>query len=373
MQIEFEKSGEPKALIRKCFDLINNKKAKSLFILACDENHFSPDNLDHALKSIPVPLFGGIFPGILYGNQKFFKGSLIIGIDDSTVICKIPRLSDPDANHEELIEQLVPENNNTRTMIVLVDGLSKRINNLIKGLFNNFGLDFNYIGGGAGSLTMEQKPCLFTNDGMIEDHALIILLQAQSGVGVTHGWQSLAGPFQITEANQNMIISIDFTPAFDFYKEIIQPYLDETITPENFFSLAKNHPFGLTKLGAEKVVRDPIRVTSEGAIQCVGEISQGSYVHILTGSADSLVKAAKEALDKACQHYPGNFDNIPGLFIDCVSRVLFLEKEFSRELEAVQRPNSPLVGALTLGEIGNSGQDYLEFYNKTSVMGIINI
>ncbi len=45
--------------------------------------------------------------------------------------------------------------------------------------------------------------------------------------------------------------------------------------------------------------------------------------------------------------------------------------DFSKELAVVSTPDRPLIGALTLGEIANSGKDYLEFYNKTSVVGIL--
>jgi hypothetical protein len=56
--------------------------------------------------------------------------------------------------------------------------------------------------------------------------------------------------------------------------------------------------------------------------------------------------------------------------IDCISRSLFLGTDFQRELAAID-DGLPMVGALTLGEIANSGRDFLEFYNKTAVVGLI--
>jgi hypothetical protein len=43
---------------------------------------------------------------------------------------------------------------------------------------------------------------------------------------------------------------------------------------------------------------------------------------------------------------------------------------FGDELVAID-DGLPMVGALTLGEIANSGRDFLEFYNKTAVVGLI--
>lgn len=373
MRIQFEKTGNQAKLIDICQELSSDKEVGGLLILSCDDNQLDPDSMDDALKKLSLPVFGGIFPAIIHGQKKHEKGSLIIGLKETPFLYTIPELSTPMDDHDAAIDELIPEIDGTQTMIVFVDGLAKNISSLVESLFNNFGLEFNYIGGGAGSLSMQQKPCLFTNNGMVQDQAIIALLKSKSGIGVSHGWEPMAGPFQVTESDNNMIISLDFQPAFDIYKKEIQPYFDQELTSDNFFSLAKNHPFGLAKLGAEKLVRDPIAVLQDGVIQCVGEIPEGSFVHILTGSSATLIDAAQNAMQKACEQYPGNNDKKPALFIDCISRVLYLEDNFKKELKAVQRPDAPLVGALTIGEIGCSGQDYLEFYNKTSVLGIIDI
>ena len=110
-------------------------------------------------------------------------------------------------------------------------------------------------------------------------------------------------------------------------------------------------------------------VKENGALVCVGEVPVESYVDILTGDESSLVNAARKALTLSLEAYLGPANHKVFFFIDCISRVLFLGKEFEKEIQAVYQEGIPLIGALTLGEIANSGKDYLEFYNKTAVVG----
>lgn len=148
--------------------------------------------------------------------------------------------------------------------------------------------------------------------------------------------------------------------------------VDKTGTVKNlkiifFFDLAKSYPFGIAKLDAESIVRNPLLTGEDSSLICVGAITEGSFVDILTGDKSSLITAARHALISAKESC--NSKTI--LFMDCISRVLFLDNDFKYELNAVNDENIPLIGALTLGEIANSGKDYLEFYNKTAVIGIL--
>ncbi len=371
MIIEVDKTGTVagfKAILEK---VLSQGQVKGLLILACDANDFAPDTLDKTLQDVSVPLFGSIFPEIMHGQEKLTQGTIIAGLLIEPNVQIIPQLSDMTVEYEDIIDQKVPEIGQTKTMVVLVDGLSKRISALIDSLFNIFGLEVNYVGGGAGSLSFEQKPCLFTNEGLIQDSALLALLDMESGVGVSHGWTTISGPFKVTEVDRNIIKTLDWQPAFDVYRNVVEAASGKIFTADNFFEIAKGHPFGINKLDAEKIVRDPIMLDEDGALICVGEVPEESYVDILSGSVPSLVNAAANALTLGQAAFKGQSTNQTTLFIDCISRVLFLEEEFNRELKAVFDENTPLIGALTLGEIANSGQDYLEFYNKTAVVGVL--
>jgi len=370
MITKLDRTGSVEQLRNLLDDVVSVNGVQSILVLACDQNGITPEAVDGILAGVPVPLFGGVFPEIIHEKEKLSRGFIVAGLSDRADVQVIPRLSDIDADYESLIDD-TRASADTKTMIVFVDGLARRISALVDSLFNVFGLEFNYVGGGAGSLSFEQKPCLFTNDGLVQDSALLATLEIESGVGVSHGWTEVAGPFHVTESDRNVIQSLDWLPAFDVYRDVVESHGQKSLTVENFFEIAKSYPFGIIKLGTEKIVRDPLMVQGGDSLVCVGEVPQGSYVHILTGDVNSLVSAAGRALTLGEQSFQTTSGRKTTLFIDCISRALFLEDQFSRELDAVHQENTSLIGALTLGEIANSRRDYLEFYNKTSVVGVL--
>ncbi|MCB9423072.1 MAG: FIST C-terminal domain-containing protein [Ardenticatenaceae bacterium] len=352
-------------------ETLANDAVKGLLILACEANGFKPENVNEILTNVSIPLLGGVFPQLILAQTKLTRGTLVIGLLETPDVLVIPGLSNPAVDYDDVIDEQYPELGEAQTMMVFVDGLSTRISALIDSLFNVFGLEINYIGGGAGSLTLVQQPCLFTNQGLVQDSAVLALLKTASGIGVSHGWHSIRGPFKVTESEKNVIKTLDWRPAFDVYREILAEEADITITPENFFDLAKGYPFGINRLGSEKVIRDPIAVIDGSSLVCVGEVPSESYVDIMTGDTQSLVQAAARAVKQGKAHFKAGDPASTTLFIDCISRVLFLEDEFAQELNAVYDQATSLVGALTLGEIANSGENYLEFYNKTAVIAVM--
>lgn len=345
------------------------KTAKSILILSCDENHYDLEAMNSLLSCCRVPIIGGIFPQIIYKNANYSLGSILIALDETLEVSVIENLSQSSLHTlDEMIEEKVGIlDEEIKSMFVFVDGLSKNINGIILTLFENFGLSINYIGGGAGSLSFEQRPCLFTNSGLLEDAAILATSVRESVIGVKHGWETVSDAYKVTESDSNRIIELDYKPALEVYKEVVESLQDEKVTKENFFDIAKAYPLGINKLSGEMVVRDPIMI-EEDTLICVGDIATNSFVSILHGSNESLVNAAKEAKEEAFldkKHFT--------LFIDCISRTLFMGDSFHQELDAVYDENIYFVGALTLGEIANNKKHYLEFYNKTAVIANIEL
>lgn len=371
MRILLDREGRSENLPGLLADLDADPEVGGILLLACDENGFTPDNVDACLQATATPVFGGVFPQILHGQERLTRATVAVGLPCRARVGVIESVSRPDEDFEERLAAAFDAAPPPRpgTMFVFVDGFAERIGALIDGLYDLFGLEINYLGGGAGSLSFVAKPCVISNRGLARDAAVLALTDLPSGIGVAHGWLPISDAFKVTEAEGNVIHTLDWRPAYQVYREVVAAHSGRDFDAESFFAIAKAYPFGIARLGAEMVVRDPLQARGD-ALVCVGEVRQGAYVHILHGDQASLLAAASQARALAEVALGGHAAHAR-VFVDCISRVLFLEDDFHRELAEVGNADLPMIGALSIGEIANNGDDYLEFYNKTAVVGLI--
>ena len=371
MEIRFSEDDSLREFSRLATELGRLDHVESLLVLAGEGNGWTRAQTDPVLQSLGIPLFGGIFPRIVHGPRAYERGFVVAGLPHRAEILCVPGLSDPGAIYEDVLESFAARTaDQDGTLMVFVDGLSKRIAALVEALFDMFGLGRNFIGGGAGSLSFRQFPCLITSSGLVEDAAIVALLPARSGVGVAHGWEVASAGMKATQTDRNTILSLDWEPAAVRYMEVVEAHSGQSFADRDFFDLAKAYPFGINRLGGEVVVRDPLSTDGADGLVCVGEVPAGSFVHILNGSSDSLIAAAGRARDLALLDLPDATAASELLVMDCISRALFLGPRLTEEL-AVVAGSDGLFGAMTLGEIANSGKDYLEFFNKTTVAALL--
>ena len=344
----------------------------SLLLFACDENNWDTQLLDEILRDTSLPIMGGLFPQIVQGNIHSKEGYLLVQLDTTITPLLIEGLDDDSADFESMLDTSIPEELDVASMIIFVDGLSARIGGFVDDLFSIFGADMRYIGGGAGSLSFEQAPCILCNQGVFKSAAVIGLIKDALPVQVGHGWEPVSKGHFATSVSKNVIQEIDYKNALDVYQSMLSPYIDnEPLTEANFFGYAQSFPLGIKKMDGDYVVRDPISINEHGHLICVGELSEGDHIDLLRGEPENLINAASETTSKL---YQSNDRHNGLLVIDCISRALFLEDKFEEELAAVSGQSTdgqPVFGALVLGEIANSGSGYLEFYNKTTVVSLI--
>ncbi|AKL96293.1 FIST N domain/FIST C domain-contaiing protein [Clostridium aceticum] len=325
------------------------------------------------LNKYNIKFCGAVLPAVIYEEKKYEDGILIkiLPILVSPLLITNPRDC---VLNEEIVKEL-KKYSYKPTAIVLVDGLLPNISLFLSELFCILGNAVNYIGGGAGSITFQQRKCIFNNEGYFEGAALMVFVDKKSNLGVRHGWERIMGPVVASRVNNNTIQELNWDNALDVYQEVVEKDVNSEISIQNFFAIAKKYPFGIYKEDSEDIVRDPILVNDKGEITCVGEVPNNALLYFLKGIPERLIQAACQAVDDCM--IEADFQHKEVLMIDCISRALFLEDDFEKELQSTKNKLASidktltLEGVLTIGEISSYGKGPLEFLNKTVVIGVL--
>jgi hypothetical protein len=345
-----------------------------ILIMLGEKSNIAVPKMIAGLNQQEIVFFGGIFPAVVHADGKYEEGAVVKALPS---LAKPVLFRDLSSARKQLggLKIIREALDQQYTALVLVDGLTADISLFLQELFSTFGNSVHYLGGGAGSLSLIQRPCLFTSEGVFQNAAITAFVRLRSNLGVRHGWERCTGPFVATKTSHNIIMELNWEKAFDVYQRAVETASGRKLTRETFFSVAKAYPFGMLKEGAEDIVRDPILVNDRGELVCVGEIPENAVLNILRGDDAKLLDAAGRTA-KDCLFQIEGKEVHAALLFDCTSRALFL-KDFPAELRVIQSglssvlPRKTLAGALTLGEISSYGLKYLEFLNKTAVLGVL--
>lgn len=329
--------------------------AKSIMVLIAGHLEGGRD-LDAVVREAGIPIFGGLFPGVIHNNSVHNSGLVVIDLPFEVELVEGELEGELDA-----LPDLSHFYEDGATAFVFVDSLANGKGSFVSALYNTYGTQFSYIGGGAGSLSFESTPCIISNSGLRTNSFVMAVTRSPISIGVAHGWQPISELMKVTESNDRELISLNWEPAFKVYKSLVEEHSGKSFDHCDFFDLAKSYPFGKPLVQAEYVIRDPMR-TDRASVFLVDAIEAGEFVYLMHGDHGKLLEGARRAAETAQQGSRGG-DSF-SLCIDCISRQLFMGDDFIEELNAVS-PDGRATGALTIGELANTGGSYLELYNKT--------
>jgi len=261
----------------------------------------------------------------------------------------------------------------SRDLLVFIDAMANTTEPFINALYEAMGGGIDVIGGGAGAIDFKQRPCVFSRSGLLMDTALVVQLPVPMLCAVEHGWEILSGPYLVTEAENTKIKTLNYLPAFDVYKEVIEKITAYRFSRDNFFQISQNFPLGILGINDDILVRDPIQV-SKHDLFCVGSVPVNSMVYILNGNPEHIIGAAENVGALVGKKSEGGQQDSIGLTLvfDCVSRVLYLGDSFPLEMAAIQRGvgrQRTIIGALSIGEIANTSRGTINLLNKSIVVG----
>ncbi|PCJ65316.1 MAG: hypothetical protein COA58_10685 [Bacteroidetes bacterium] len=337
-------------------------------ILACEKN-FSFQDIQPHLQASKIPVVGAFFPGVIANEELHYTGFILLHFSTDFEIL---------IHDSTKIETIKFENSEIKqgTGFIIMDGLADGNQEFLNKLFYQYGNAFRFIGSGAGSLDLVQKPCIFDDQGIYENKAIIVLLKTKVSIGLKHGYSRIAGPLIATETNASKIVELNWENAYETYASIVNKHSDLPISKDDFFNVSKGFPFGVSRKGHEDIVRDPISVDSNGTMNCIDDVPENGALYVLKGEPSKLIQAAKDSCAEAISQT--TYEPSHCILIDCVTRVLYLEDRFKDEINTATTEihsafkNLPVEGILSMGEISTFKDGRLELYNKTFLTALIH-
>ncbi|MBI9058742.1 MAG: FIST C-terminal domain-containing protein [Labilibaculum sp.] len=338
----------------------------SVLILLGEKTRIDLTQLVNILNSKNIKFAGGIFPKVINNDNVSTSGAIIKLISDENVSIYFDTTETFNTQFAEFTESTFT------TAYVLTSGLSSKSSDHLRTLYTNLGNDVNFLGGGAGRTIENSEGILFCKDGVFSHGTIVTLTKKRTTTGSLHGWSKIFGPFIATKTNQNFIEELNWENAFVVYQRFLKEHLDILIDHENFELNSIHYPFGIYKENKEYIVRDPMKVSREGFLQCVGNIPENSLIDLMSVDKNDLHALPKKIVSQSIDK---NSTVNDVLIFDCISRAIHLKDGFYTELinltEQIKKNqiNINLEGVLSIGEIYSSGEGYPELLNKSIVLG----
>ena len=349
---------------------LSKDSAKGILLFVGEETPFDYKQLQPILKAMDIEIWGGIFPEVIYNGSLYKQG--VVGCAFQSPV-SIEVIKDLGKFNGDLSEDFI--SNNTRTLLIFNDGRGGNTPQLIETLYEKNFKEIVFFGGGTGSLITIDQPSLFTKDDFFAGGAIIAAAPDFMSVGINHGWQPISEPVIASSVDKNILRSINWEPAFEYYKRIVEQDAGIKLTADGFLDVAKSYPLGILKYDTEIILRVPVSVGEENSLLFASEMPENSVLLVTKAYPDKLIAAAGTATEQAKIAFESKMKISPGkaLIVDCITRALFLEDRFNDELEIIANKAGSdvfLFGLLSLGEIASTGDKYIELHNKTIVIGM---
>jgi hypothetical protein len=319
-----------------------------------------------------IPLLGAVFPALVVDDRFSDEGAWLLRLDEVSWASLVPDLPRDAASLPGIADALVagvtprltaPD----ATLLLVFDAMFPRIASLLDELYLRLGNRVSYVGANAGSETFKPVPCLFDAERVVGGGVLALLLQGHRGAVLEHGYGVPPRTATASATEGNRVITIDWRPAFDVYREVAREQYGVEVDRDNFYQYGVRFPFGIVRGDGEVVVRIPVALEADGSLFCVGEVPPNSLLTLLRAPAVDSRRTIDTLLAGLAEH--GGAAGRELLLFYCAGRRLYLGGEAAaaevNDLK-VRSGAARIAGALSLGEIGSpEPSSYPAFHNAT--------
>ncbi len=242
-----------------------------------------------------------------------------------------------------------------QVFLFFVDSNLQNVSPLIQSLQASLGNIFPIIGAGSCNRIHPRHTFQIYQRHTLTNAATGVIMggHISVGVGSQHGWRPLGKPRTITEAEGNIIRTIDKKPAYSIYEEYCR---EETqrLQSQQLEQMATLYPLGiLIEESKNYLLRNAIDILTDGSIVCQGNIPPGTQIHVMIGNKDFCKYAAQGAAKEANQNLLGKTPSLV-IILESMARLKLFGRTALQEILEVRKvfgATVPIIGMYADGEI----------------------
>ncbi|MEJ2486311.1 MAG: FIST N-terminal domain-containing protein [Anaerolineales bacterium] len=317
-----------------------------------------------------VPMIGFSTSGELTQSGSHRRSVVVALLSDDQLVCAsewLPGFSDNSARvTREAISSLSLTSEQKGLLLLVADGLNGNyeevVNNLPPGRYQLAGC----LAGGDVRLGRTHQ--LGGNRSGAGGLAAAFLSGSnlKVGIGTAHGWKPVGATFDITKVHGPWVRSLDHKPAVEGYANLFGRQVREwSFPPLN--TLVRLYPLGIERDGQPLLVRTPLRVEADGSLRMSVELQENDVGHLMVGSREKCVEAARLAAKTALENLGGALPKLALVMADVSWQILFQGYE-GADIAAIREELGEevmIAGGYTFGQFTHmAGAPRPEFLNQ---------
>lgn len=310
-----------------------------------------------------APLVGTTGAGVITaaGSQK--RAVAVMLIASSNIKCGVSAVGPITGKAERASGRQLAAATSQQTKLfkrhaftLFCDHLVNNPADFISGLQEVLGASFPITGGFSADDGHFAKTYQFYNEQVISYSATGVLWAGDCicATSTGHGWKPLGRPLTITASEANRIKTIENKPAIKLFED----YFGDNINDLKEMKLSKVgllYPLGFY-INKEDgyILRNVLSVEEDGSLVFQGNIPEDSQAHLMIGTKDSLILAAKDAAKLVNDQITKNSKQIRfAIVCESFSRYKLLGRSSDTEIEVIREelgPDVPIIGFYSFGE-----------------------
>lgn len=369
-QVLFDCSAHSLSYFKEQLKGITEQEVKGVTFLISAEYPHTQESIDTFLKSMPVPVSGGVFPEVIYEGEYFTQGMIAILWFNETKVQTFTSASDLDS---ALYHQQGPIFDNTldTTSLVFSNTKTRAAEAALDALYYRTGQSIQYSGGGSTYTLGDESASIVTNEGLVADALQVTFFPYKQKSIVGHGWSVLSGPHLVTESEENKIKTLDYQEIKPYYESLIRSSLGDEAKDLTFEQMMRIFPVGIQPYDETMIIRSVMSYV-DGQMQFVGDIPEFSSIYILSGDQESLLSFVEESADSFKEVASEKPDL--SIIISCLGRRAHMAESGEKELTILSGSlggGRQVIGFTSEGEIASNSAGLACLHSMTMVVANI--